>query len=76
MTAKKQASIVAKFRRLENGKYSGVVVQSVAGHLAIDEFEVHCTHQFETQGEAIIDAERLANKRRDSFFYRAYFPAS
>jgi hypothetical protein len=76
MTAKEQASIVAKSRRLENGKYSGVVVQSVGGRLAIDEFEVHCTYQYETQGEAIIDAERLANKRRTSLFYRAYFPVS
>jgi hypothetical protein len=73
MATKEHASIAAEFRRLENGKYRGVVVQSLVGRFSIDEFEVHCALERNTEDEALKDAQNLAERRRQALFHSAHF---
>jgi hypothetical protein len=58
----KSISIAAEYRRLGNGKYKGVLVQSLVSRFSTDHFELPCAIDRDTQEEALRDAEALAEK--------------
>jgi hypothetical protein len=58
----KNVSIAAEYRRLENGKYKGVLVQSLVSRFSTDHFELPCAMDRDTREEALRDAEALAEK--------------
>ena len=60
-----QVFVAAEYRRLSNGRYIGVVTQSLAGRISFDTFELDCPEERESKSEALMDAESIIS-RRDS----------
>ena len=58
----KNVSIAAEYRRVGNGKYRGVFVQSLVSRFSTDHFELPCAFDRDTREEALRDAEALAEK--------------
>jgi molecular chaperone DnaK (HSP70) len=60
---KTRISTVAEYRRLGNGKYQGVIVQSSIGRFSSDDFEFFCESARDSKEDALKDARALAEKR-------------
>ena len=56
-------SIEAEYRRLSNGKYVGVVTQSLVGRISTDTFELICPNERDSAHEALWDAQMLIQER-------------
>jgi hypothetical protein len=57
-----QLIVGAEYRRLSNGRYRGVVTQSLAGRISFDTFELDCPEERDSKSEALRDAETLINR--------------
>lgn len=57
-----KVSITAEYRRLDNGKYKGIVVQSLISRFSTDHFELPCAADRDTEEEALRDAKALVEK--------------
>jgi hypothetical protein len=62
MVSDEQISVAAEYRRLANGRYVGVVTQSLAGRFSSDTFELACPDERESKSEALMDAEFLISR--------------
>jgi hypothetical protein len=57
-------SVTTEYFRLENGKYRGVVVESLIGRFSADSFEIHCENMHASKEEALEDANRFVERRK------------
>lgn len=54
--------VSAEYRLLKNGKYQGVVVQSLIGRISSDNFEFPCVNEYPTKEEALREAKQVVEK--------------
>ena len=58
--------LTAECRRLPNGRYMGVAVQSLIGRFSADAFERPCLEERDSEEEALRDAETLIRRGSDT----------
>lgn len=62
VVSNEQLVIAAEYRRLSNGRYIGVVTQSLAGRISFDSYELDCPEERESKSEALRDAESIISR--------------
>jgi hypothetical protein len=63
LNSKEKLSVAAEYSRSKNGKYRGVVVESLTGRFSSDVFEIHCESERDSKEEAIRDASEFIERR-------------
>jgi hypothetical protein len=63
LNSNEELSVTAECSFLKNGKYRGVVVESLTSRFSVDNFEIHCENERDSKEEAIRDATEFVERR-------------
>lgn len=64
LSSNQNVSVTAEYAHLENGKYRGVIVESLIGRFSVDSFETHCEKEHASKEQALEDANRFVERRK------------